>query len=177
MFIQNHIVDVPQKLLLDLAVGLDTFDDICARYDYTPEQTAQLRNNPGIKNRISRLQAELKESGVTFRMRNAHAAEDMIGVIWSEARRAETSLDKKIEAAKLFAKLGDLEPRTAQQTVNGGGVTISINIPALNDAQTAKSITIDQPADTPMLTINTDAGMSASSKNKDLYLPEEYECS
>ena len=170
MYELNPIVDVPQKLLLDLAVGLDSFEDICTRYNYTSEQAEALRANPGIKTRVAQIAAELKESGVTFRLRNAHAAEDMIGVIWAEARRADTSLDKKIEAAKLFAKLGDLEPRTKTDGVSGGGVTISINIPALSAAQTAQSITIDQDMNKPLITLETQP-----SKNHDLMLPEEYE--
>lgn len=130
----HPILDVPPQLLAEAAVGVDKLPDICARYGYTPEQAEQLRNDPGFKVRVSRMEQELKKEGVTFRMRAAHAAEDLVRDVWNKATSSEVGLALKIEALKTLAKLGDLEPKqnlTAQNA--GAGFSITINLPKVGD--------------------------------------------
>lgn len=124
----HPIIDVPQQLLLELAVGLDSFDDVCARYEYTPEMTAQLRRDPGVNARVARLAQELKNDGVTFRVRSAHAAEDLVGVIWAEAKRTDTPLATKLAAAQFLARMGDLEPKPSAAPP-GSRFSITIELP------------------------------------------------
>lgn len=127
--IRNPVLDVPQNLILEAAVGLDPLADICARYGYTPEQTEQLAANRGFQIQVDRAATEMKRDGVTFRMRAAHAAEDLIGDIWLAAKKSTTGLMQKIEAFKVLSKMGDMEPKAAVQANAGSGFSITINIP------------------------------------------------
>lgn len=130
----HPILDVPPQLIAEAAVGVDKLPEICARYGYTPEQAEQLRNDPGFKVRVSRMEAELKKEGVTFRMRAAHAAEDLVRDVWNKATSPEVGLALKIEALKTLAKLGDLEPKQNLNTqAAAAGFSITINLPQVGE--------------------------------------------
>lgn len=166
----HPILDVPPQLIAEAAVGIDALEDICARYHYTPEQTEQLRNDPGFKVRVSRMEAELRKEGVTFRMRAGHAAEDLMADVWRRAKDPSVGLALKIDALKTLAKLGDLEPK---QNLNpqaaAAGFSITINIPKVGE-QPGRTIEMhNEPV--PILSTN----VPAPSMNNALALPEDYQ--
>jgi len=164
-FALHPILDVPAQLIAEAAVGIDSLEDICARYHYTPEQTALLRNDRGFEVRVSRMAAELKKEGVTFRMRAAHAAEDVMAEVWLRAKDPEVGLALKIDALKTLAKLGDLEPKqNAPQVAAGNGFSITINIPQVGE-QPGRVI---EASTEPTL-------LPAVSRNQALELPEDWE--
>lgn len=168
----HPVVDVPQMLLMELAIGLDTFDDVCLRYGYTPEQTEALRADKGTAIQVSRMANELKSDGITFRRRAAHAAEDLVGIIWREARMTSTGLTTKLEALKTLAKLGNLEPK-AEAQVSGAGFSITVNLPG--GSTTISAAPTHQPEPIDVTPEHLHARRATSQRNADLYLPAECE--
>lgn len=167
--IRHAILDVPQNLILEAAVGLDPLADICARYGYTPEQTRQLADNHGFQVQVSRAANEMKKDGVTFRMRAAHAAEDLIGDIWLSTKKSTTGLMQKIEAFKVLSKMGDMEPKNTASVAAGSGFSITINIPT--QPQEEKPVVIAEDVEFTM-TLPT---AQPRALNAELALPEGWE--
>jgi hypothetical protein len=170
MTASNVVVDVPPKLLLELAVGIDTSDELCSRYNITRAQYDAIVSNPGIQSRISRTAAELKKDGITVQMRGTHATEDLIGRIWQKARNPDTPLLQMIEAAKFLSKLGGVDEPAQVKQAQGSGFSITIN---LGDTQ-QNSATIDVTPTTK--TVSADSGSTWQlGKNAELALSEDWE--
>lgn len=174
-FALHPVLDVPQSLLLEAAVGLDPLDEIAARHGYTQEQTDQLRKDPSFSIRVARVASELKKDGVTFRMRAAHAAEDLIGVIWREAKASTTALPIKIDALKTLAKLGDMEPKANTQVQTGPGFSITINLPGQSPVQVGKASVETLERDVEDAEVIS--SITFKQINDELALPAEYEYS
>ena len=175
----HPILDVPPQLIAEAAVGIDSLEDICARYHYTPEQTAQLRNDPGFKARVSRMEQDLKKEGVTFRMRAAHAAEDLMADVWQQAKDPKVGLSMKLDALKTLAKLGDLEPKqNAQAAAQGSGFSLVINLPQVGN-QPGRTIEMNRDVSTaceaePLLVAASVENVNRS-VNSSLELPEDWQ--
>ena len=175
----HPILDVPPQLIAEAAVGIDSLEDICARYHYSPEQTEQLRNDPGFKVRVSRMEQELKKEGVTFRMRAAYAAEDLMADVWRRAKDPSVGLGMKLDALKTLAKLGDLEPK---QNLNpqaaAGGFSITINLPQVGE-QPGRTIEMNRDVNSivdaePVPSLGMSVPMN-SNLNSSLELPEDWQ--
>lgn len=179
----HPILDVPPQLIAEAAVGIDTLEEICERYHYTPEQTAQLRNDAGFKARVSRMEADLRKEGVTFRMRAAHAAEDLMADVWRKAKDPQVGLALKIDALKTLAKLGDLEPKQSIGAVQqGAGFSITINIPKVGEEpgrviemNSSKTEPVELEAMPSLGMTVPDVGTMNRKLNSSLELPEDYQ--
>lgn len=64
---------------------------------------------------------------------------------------------QKRDFMDLCTRLGDLDPKKRAEEQSGGGVTISINIPALGSTPSS-TLTIDQPATPATIAIPVDSG-------------------
>lgn len=178
----HPILDVPPQLIAEAAVGIDTLEEICERYHYTPAQTEQLRNDPGFKVRVSRMEADLRKEGVTFRMRAAHAAEDLMADVWRRAKDQSTGLALKLDALKTLAKLGDLEPKQSLTPQQAGGYSITINIPQVGD-QPGRTIEMNKSEsepvdaeDVPILGMSVpNVSTMNRNVNSSLELPEDWQ--
>lgn len=131
---QHHpVLDVPLQLIAEAAIGTSSLDEICARYNYSPEQTEQLRNDPGFKVRVSRAEQELAKEGVTTKMRARHVVDDMISEVWIQGKDPSVGLGMKLEIIKTLTKIADLEPKTNQLVQQGSGFSLVINLPAVGE--------------------------------------------
>lgn len=131
---QHHpVLDVPLQLIAEAAIGTSSLDEICARYNYSPEQTEQLRNDPGFKVRVSRAEQELAKEGVTTKMRARHVVDDMISEVWIQGKDPSVGLGMKLEIIKTLTKIADLEPKANQLVQQGSGFSLVINLPQIGD--------------------------------------------
>ena len=131
---QHHpVLDVPLQLIAEAAIGTSSLDEICARYNYSPEQTEQLRNDPGFKVRVSRAEQELAKEGVTTKMRARHVVDDMISEVWIQGKDPSVGLGMKLEIIKTLTKIADLEPKANQLVQQGSGFSLVINLPAVGE--------------------------------------------
>lgn len=172
----NPVVEVPQQLVLEVAVGLDTFVEICARYGIDEEDAALLKENRLFQRQVRQAEAELKKDGTTFRMRAAHAAEDLLGDIWKKSVQPEVPLVQKLEAFRVLVKMADLEPKPSALPAGGSGFSVTISIPGSTTTITAGApAPAAQPAFVPITEDSVLEMEPARSRNQDLALPADWE--
>lgn len=113
------------RMAYDFALGLEDPKTIIAHYGVTIDEYEVLRKHEPFRQAVSKYMAELKEKGVTFRMKSALQAEALLPVAY------QMSVDQTIPAAvradliKWQAKVGNLEPKESKAD---GGTALQINI-------------------------------------------------
>lgn len=129
----SPILDVPPELVLELAVGIDTFDNICRKHGYGTSQIEHLRDDSGLKARVAKAEAELQKDGFTHKLRAGYGADLILRILISRGMDPSTPLSIALDIYKELVKTGDLVPKQAlaQQTTNGFSITI--NIPKIDD--------------------------------------------
>lgn len=129
----TRLLDVPPELVLELAVGVDTFDNICQKFGYSPVETAQLRHDVSLKARVLKAESELQKDGFIHKHRAAFGADSILKILIARGMDPSTPLSIALDIYKELVKTGDLVPKQAlaQQTTNGFSITI--NIPKIDD--------------------------------------------
>lgn len=117
------------RLVLEIAQGIEHPDIIASRYDLSIPQWEKLRADPAFQMQVENRRAELKREGHSFRAKCALAAEDLIGDVYVMAKAKDTGLTSKLDAAKWFAKMGNLEPKEEKSSaLLGAGFSITIDM-------------------------------------------------
>ena len=133
-------LDIPQEMILAIAVGMEDPQEIAARYGFENTRWTLLQQWKPFNDAVAKQKAELEQNGVTFRIKAKALTEDVFEDAYKIARSNDATLLQKLEFIKLGAKLGDMEPKANAQIAAGPGFSITINL-----ADTAKK-TIDIPA-------------------------------
>lgn len=173
----NLVVELPQQLILELAVGLESLPAICARYGIDADAAESLRENPLFQQAVAKAEAQLRREGLTFKLRAAHAAEDVLGDVWRRARGPDVTLPQKLEALRTLAKLADLEPRHNAQLPQaaGSGFSITINIPGQTPAAPSTPVHVIEDAVQEVGETRATPLARIAAKNQDLIVPDDYE--
>lgn len=117
------------RLVLEIAQGLEHPDVIASRYNLTIPQWERVKADPAFQMQVENRRAELKREGHSFRAKCALAAEDLIGDVYVMAKAKDTGLTSKLDAAKWFAKMGNLEPKEEKSSsLLGAGFSITIDM-------------------------------------------------
>lgn len=125
------VMDVPPEMVTELALGIEPPVDVAARYGLNPTEFATLALKPWFIKALQARKDQLEAEGWSFKAKMAHYAEDMAFEVWAAAKMSD-SASIKLDAAKFFAKMADLEPKTTTHVeAAGSGFSITINIPAL----------------------------------------------
>ena len=127
---------VDEELLLDLAVGdYDSEDEVFERHHVPKELASQLKASEAFQAAILRFRSELEKDGRRTNYNARMMSDDILEFAYQEAIDDATPLDKRLEALKVFMKIGDMEPRTgARGSSEAGGPAFAIQI-NLNGAQ------------------------------------------
>ena len=127
---------VDEELLLDLAVGdYDSEDEVFERHHVPKELASQLKASEAFQAAILRFRSELEKDGRMTKYKARKMSDDILEIAYQEAIDDATPLDKRLEALKVFMKIGDMEPRTgARGSSEAGGPAFAIQI-NLNGAQ------------------------------------------
>lgn len=189
------ILDVPPELILELAVGVDTFDNICRKFEYNTSQIEQLRNDAGLKARVTKTEAELQKDGFTHKYRAAYGADTILRILITRGMDPSTPLSVALDIYKELVKTGDLVPKQAMVQQASNGFSITINLPEIG-AQPGRTIeaknVTDLGTNIPILgtgvnsddegPVDTEANTGAGSfeivnrkLNSSLELPEDYQ--
>lgn len=116
------------QLILEMAMGVERPETIIERHGLDWPTWQALKDDPAFVSQVEAKRAELKREGHTFRAKCALAAEDLIGDVYVRAKAADVGLGGKLEAAKFFAKMGNLEPREDKAAMLGAAFQISIDM-------------------------------------------------
>lgn len=148
----NPVLDLPPQMVLEVALGTDPVESVCARYGYEAEQVEYIRNSKYFWKVVREQEAELEKNGLSFKLRAKKVTEDMLGRLWVHAKTDAVPFAAKLDFMKTAAKLADLEPK-ATQAIPGTGFSITFNL-----GGTSASITQDAPID---VTPSADTATSA----------------
>lgn len=121
-------LDVPQELILAVAIGLEEPEEIASRYGFVGDRWEKLKNWKPFTDAVAKQRAELEVSGVTFKIKAKALTEDVFEDAYKIARGNDATLMQKLEFIKLGAKLGDMEPKASTQVQAGPGFSITINL-------------------------------------------------
>ena len=127
---------VDEELLLDLAVGdYDSEDEVFERHHVPKELASQLKASEAFQAAILRFRSELEKDGRMTKYKARKMSDDILEIAYQEAIDDATPLDKRLEALKVFMKIGDMEPRMGTRgSSEAGGPAFAIQI-NLNGAQ------------------------------------------
>lgn len=128
------------RLVQELALGYEDEDAILARYGFDEAGIARLKADAFLHAEVQALTTELRRAGTMAKIKARLAAEELITIAFQRAKATKT-LAEALDALKIFAKIGDLEPRN-----DGGGkltgtiVRVDLNIGQLGFAPATVSL-------------------------------------
>lgn len=115
-------------MLLQIATGMEEPWVIAERFGFSAERYTVLAKWPPYMAQLEAKVAELKATGVTFRIQAQFMAEDLARDVYREAKSADSTFVQKLEALRTFTKLGDLEPKANAVASTGPAFSIQINL-------------------------------------------------
>jgi hypothetical protein len=124
------------RLAMDIALALegsgDAFADILLRHNISPDMLAEFNQDSMFLKKVMHLRDEVREKGMTFRLKAKAQAEELLTTSWTLIHSADVSASVKADLIKSTVKWGGLEPKgdVAALDGSGGGVTIQINLPS-----------------------------------------------
>lgn len=118
------------RFALDLAMSLEGSGDkipaLLESYGYTQDDLHAFTKDPLFEKRVRELQAQLKENGLTFRLKAKAQAELLLDTAWDLIHHPDTTPPVKADMIKWTTKVAGLD--TAAKEGNEGRVTININM-------------------------------------------------
>ena len=115
-------------LVFDLALGIDSLDDILTRHSLTHPDFQALENNLTFRRDLLRAHKEIAEEGVSFRRKAAIQAEEYLTYIHTIMTSNETPASTKVDIFKTLTKFGNLEPKKDKEAEEQAGQTFNIQI-------------------------------------------------
>lgn len=120
---------LPPQCLHDVAAEIDELPTIAKRWSIPLKRLEQLLETPSIKLQVEQKRAEMKASGLTFRMKAEVLAEDIMLEAYHAAKDPESSNAFKLQTAQWLTKIADREPKQ-NAIAPGTGFSLQINIPS-----------------------------------------------
>ena len=130
------IKDYPQNFVMELALGLDSADTLCIRYDYTPHEFAQLQDNPTFKKDLLDWKQRMADEGLSFKFKARVQAEAYLHDIDQIIADPTTSKETKLAAISRVVEWGGLSAKTnGSDATASGKSSITINIARFSDPE------------------------------------------
>lgn len=126
-----EIGDIPAPFYVDLAAETDVSpEEIARRYQITDETLQFLYTKSWFRYRIDAERERLAATGgFDAKYRAAMYAEDLMRIVYQNARDTTDNLEAQIKALQAIAKLGGLEPKNNEIQLGGvGGFGIELHI-------------------------------------------------
>jgi hypothetical protein len=121
-------LDVRPELVAELAMGVEDPQAVAARYGVEGEAWDELQKWKPFIDAIAAQKAEFDKNGYTFRVKSAMKADVLADRVFVQALTNEATFLQKVEALKLFTKLGDLEPNPKASVPAGPAFSITIDL-------------------------------------------------
>lgn len=121
------------RFAMDLSLMLEgsgeTIDEVLVRHGKTKNDLLEFAQDPVFTKRVSEYREEIKEKGVTFRMKARAQAEELLTTSWLLIHAPDVSPTVKADLIKSTVKWAALEPKNGEGDVNvAQGVSITINL-------------------------------------------------
>jgi hypothetical protein len=138
-------MDVPAQLVAELAIGVDSPDEIASRFGIDGRKWEALKTWKPFLDAIDQQRAEFERSGYTFRVKSAMKADAISDALFVQAMRNDATLLQRLEALKVFAKLGELEPNPKATAPTGPTFSITIDLGSQGTKTIQATATVSEP--------------------------------
>jgi hypothetical protein len=116
------------RLILDLAIGVDSLEEILARYGMSLSEYEHMSTLPVFKKELAQTMRDVRENGNSFRAKAKVQAEYYLQEVDELVNDKTTPAGVRLDAIKSVVKWGDLEPKDAKTDGTGAtAVNIQIN--------------------------------------------------
>ena len=140
----RQIVEIPPKMIMEIALGVREPANIAEDHGFSIEQWEELKTLPSFIKQVEDKKIELKSSGVTFKMKAAIAAEDILSDVYLKAKEEGSSFHTQLESLKFFAKAAGFEAPPKEEQSTGSQFSITINLGGGKSVHVGASITQPQ---------------------------------
>lgn len=116
-----------ERLACELALHMEDPEAVFQRYGYTPESASELMESVAFTNLLSKVGTEIRENGLSFRMKAKAISEDLLPHAYDLATDPLCSSAVRADLIKWAAKVAGNEPAPPKGVEQGaGGFTLSI---------------------------------------------------
>ncbi len=122
------------RLAMDIALLLEksgeTVEEVLERHNITADDLGRFNADPLFLKKVEHLRGEVRDKGMTFRMKAKAQAEELLTTSWTLIHSPDVSAAVKADLIKWTGKMADLEPKkdVIGDSDGGGGVSITINL-------------------------------------------------
>ena len=125
--------DWSDRLAMDMALMLEhsgeSLAEVMSRHGIVPDDIYRFNADPVFLRKVRDLRDEIREKGMTFRLKARAQAEELLTTSWALIHSSEVSASVKADLIKSTVKWGNLEPRPdSPDGAVAGGVSIMINL-------------------------------------------------
>lgn len=140
------------RLAFDVALLLEksgeTLDEVIERHSITASDMLVFNEDPIFRMKVDDYREEVREKGITFRLKARAQAEELLTTSWQLIHSPEVSPAVKADLIKSTVKWGNLEPKNNVAEVDaGGGVKVTINLGSISQPHEATVIEHDASTD------------------------------
>ncbi|MEI2419770.1 hypothetical protein V6O07_05820, partial [Arthrospira platensis SPKY2] len=122
------------RLAFDIALALEgsgeSLDEIKTRHNLKSNQLLDFNRDPVFLKKVEHYRDEIREKGLTFRLKARAQAEELLTTSWKLIHSADVSPAVKADLIKNTVKWAGLEARAEEAAAPTGGVRININFGA-----------------------------------------------
>lgn len=116
------------RLVLDLAIAVDSLDTILDRYTLTAEQYEALTRNMVFRRELAATMRDIRENGASFRMKAKIQAESYLPVIDDLIWDTDIAASTRLSAIQSVVRWGDLEPKDKKEKEQPAPPSINVQI-------------------------------------------------
>lgn len=132
------------RMAFDMALLLEgsgeSVAEIADRHHLSLDDMAGVAKDPLFIKKVEHYRDEVREKGLTFRMKARAQAEELLVTSWTLIHSPDVSAAVKADLIKQTVKWGGLEPKNDTEVTAGGGVKITINLGQAQEDVSARVI-------------------------------------
>lgn len=117
-----------EQMACELAIGIDSPEDVFRRYGYTAEQGDNLLMNPEFARVLDRISQEVRTSGLSFKTKVKMQAEALLGHAYEIASDPLQPTSERVKLIVWHAKLSGYEPKESDEKGKGSGGGLNLSI-------------------------------------------------
>jgi hypothetical protein len=126
--VSYNLDDIPERFFIDVAIGTESFDDVCHTYSLDPEAIRAYEQDVLFNQKLLVAKQAVDDDGTAFRARCRKVVHDSLPQMRDVIHDPDMPGNTRIEAFKTLAKLANLEPKdNSAQT--GPALTFTIVAP------------------------------------------------
>ena len=133
------------RLAFDIALLLEksgeTLDEVIERHAITPSDMLKFNEDPIFRKKVEIYRNDIREKGVTFRLKARAQAEELLVTSWQLIHSPEVSPAVKADLIKSTVKWGNLEPKNEGMDTDSDGVISYNDLQNLLESETLLSYT------------------------------------